>query len=302
MEKSVLQTLVYFDMFDYPLTSWEVWKFLYRPKKEMRVQEIDQILEDLKQSSRVSEKNGFWTLVGRDEIVDIRHERYVYAEKKFKRAERATSFLRMVPGIRMVAVSNTLAFSHSRPDSDIDLFIVTSPGSLWKSRLFGVLPFALFGLRPAPNKERDKFCFCFFATMCGLDFSSFALKDEDPYLAYWIASLAPLYDPEGIIDALWESNPMVNEILPNARPVWVSKRRRVDEFWKRKDDFSSPAGFLESAAKAIQFARFPKSIKTRMNRDLGVVVTDDVLKFHTDHERRAEYRDKFKARLASLGI
>jgi len=34
LHNAVLSTLAYFDIFDYPMTAWEAWKYLYKMKAE----------------------------------------------------------------------------------------------------------------------------------------------------------------------------------------------------------------------------------------------------------------------------
>lgn len=300
LREAVLRTIAYFDIFEYPLTSFEVWKYLEMPKGHVTIHEIEEELMRVREDGVLNCTHGFWTLVGREAAVTVRHERHQIAFRKFARARRAAWLLGKMPWIRMVAVCNTLAWNHARDESDIDFFIVTAPGALWKARFSAVLPFALMGLRPNGGRVRDPLCFSFFASETALEFQELALAPDDPYLLRWVASVVPLYDPDGLIEALWDANPWVLRALPHARPSSVSDERRVHgarSAWNEE----LRSGIFESLARGFQMIRFPESIRRVMNVDHRVVVTDDILKFH-ENDRRHEYREAYRVRCRALGL
>lgn len=301
MEQAIQKALVYFDLFEYPLTAVELWK--YAPTAcRCALADIMAGLTELEARGRVEHHGGFWTLPDRAAIIITRLSRYTASERKYARAKRAVQFLKRIPSIRMVAVANTLAWNHAREGSDIDLFIVTCPGAVWKSRLLGVTPFALLGLRPRAGAERDTFCFSFFAAESALDLAPFMITPDDPYLLYWAATLASLYDPDGLLEALWEANPWIRERLPNAWQTRGAPRRRVEASSRDTRDFTpSIARVGEQCARAVQLLRLPPTLRSMMNVDGRVVITDEVLKFHVN-DRREEIAERFRARCREVGV
>ena len=92
-----MQAIAFFDMFDYPLTPFEIWTFCGVKS------ELGEILEVLNGNSLPLEtKYGFYFLDNRSEIVDIRQRRYNYANRKFKRALKIARFLEKHPRINSV--------------------------------------------------------------------------------------------------------------------------------------------------------------------------------------------------------
>ncbi|MBI4281158.1 hypothetical protein HY628_03095 [Candidatus Uhrbacteria bacterium] len=299
MRQAILKALAYFDLFDYPLTLIELWKYL-PGLTPCSLEEARQEVLKSRETGAIEELNGFFFLPGRGEIVRVRQQRYLIAERKYRRALRVARWLRRIPGIRLIAVANTLAWSHAAEASDIDFFIITRPGSLWTSRLLGVLPF--FWARPRPGRERDTFCFSFWATETALDLQKIACQPSDPYLAYWLASLVPVYDPDGLAEALWEANPWMSQYLPNARPVISSFRRRVTASSRRSPTaVVAPRRLREAAARAAQLLWLPAGLRRLMNVDQRVVVTDELLKFH-ENDRRQEIFERYQKRCGELGI
>ena len=57
------------------------------------------------------------------------------SEKKFLIAKKAARILFKIPTIKFVGVTGSLAMMNANENSDIDLMIITSRGTLWLSRL-----------------------------------------------------------------------------------------------------------------------------------------------------------------------
>src|SRR3989344_5661676 len=154
MTRAILKTLAYFDIFDYPLTLVEVWKWLYL--EENRKVSLNEVEEGLKQlSDKVGTKEGFWFLKGRPEIIKTRLERYSIAEEKFKKLISQARILRQAPWIKLIAVCNRLAYSNTDEKGDIDLFIITAKNRLWLTRLLVVGYLKIINLRPRPDNKED---------------------------------------------------------------------------------------------------------------------------------------------------
>ncbi|MFA6604013.1 MAG: hypothetical protein WCT10_04220 [Patescibacteria group bacterium] len=292
---SLLAALAYFDLFDYPLTLLELrrWRF----GGPVAAPELDDIREVLA-GAPVGEASGYYFLAGREEIVPSRQRRYRLAESKYRLAVRFARWTRLLPSIRLVAVCNSLAFSNADEASDIDLFLICRPGTLWITRLIVAGLLQLFGLRPEPGREADRFCLSFIISEDRLDLSGLALPGGDPYLLYWTATLMPLYDAGGVMERLWNANAWVRTSLPGAVPNPQADRRSVPVVagtgWllpllRRLDGF----------AKRWQTRRFPAAIRELANTDSRVVVADDILKFHVD-DRRADYERRFRERRAEV--
>lgn len=105
----------------------------------------------------------------------------------------------------MVAVSNSLAMYATHPNSDIDLFIITSPKRLWIVRTLVLLTAELLGIRTKPHDEAGKFCFPFFITNANLNLGEIAIEN-DFYLAYWIQTLKPIFDKDNTYVQFMEAN------------------------------------------------------------------------------------------------
>ncbi len=302
LEKTILNTITYFDTFDYPLNLFEVWKWLLimnndelKMNEEIKVSDVLKTLEENEELKRlVATKGGFYFLKGREEIIKIRLERYLIADRKFKKALKyIKNYFRYLPNIKFIGICNTLAFSHSRDSADIDFFIITKRGKIWSVREQVVLLAEFHNLRPKKGVTKDKFCFSFFIDEDYLNLENLALKPQDHYLIYWINQIIPVLDEDNLYEKFLEANIWTKRYLPNAFSYQVSDVRKVAAI---------PPGFKYTFLTSEKFSKFWQKkimaprLKSLANKDTKVIVSDTMLKFH-DNDRRSEIREKFEERI-----
>jgi hypothetical protein len=295
LDESVLKTISYFDLFDYPLTRAEVWKYLVGEKTNLS--EADAAVSALVTSGKLEEKNGLIFFPGRGSVAATRESRYRHSCRKWRRARRWANVFSGIPGVMLVAIGNTLSYNNAKDGSDIDFFIVVRRGNLWRTRIFAAALAAFLRLRPMPGDGRDKLCLSFFIADDNFDLKKFSIPGPtDIYLAYWIAQLAPLRGAPGVYERFLSENDWIKAILPNV--AGEGAYRGSAGFWKYL--FSPLAILPGSFLKNVQMRRFPASLREAMGRSDGsVVIGDGVLKFHLN-DRRAEIYDKWVRRISNI--
>lgn len=298
------ETLCWFSLSQYPATAFEVWKWLWKPDKNYTLSQVyDVLVQSVWLKDRMQEQDGFYAFPplhkggqgGVFELVAERRMRFADAERKFAKLRRALGWLARVPTVRAVAAVNTLAWWNTHAGSDIDLFIVARPGTIWMTRALLVLPFAFLKRRPAQagghgNEPRDPFCFSFFTITDELQMAALQIEKEDPYLAYWTRSVVPVLDRDDVFDLFEKKNAWVREVLPHASGRMVH-REHGRALWS----LLMPTFLLrasETFAKRLQERRFPAEIRRMANQDSRVVMSDRMLKFHVN-DARAQFRDRF---------
>lgn len=300
---AILKTLAYFDVFDYPLTPLETWQWLYAEDtlpRDISLRDIMIGLDELRTAGRVGTKHGFYFLTDRDTIVYTRMDRYRQAEYKYHRALQFIRWFRFVPFVRMIAVCNTLAYSNSRSEADIDLFIVTSPGRVWQARFWIAGILKLLNMRPTAERTRDTLCASFFTDTEHLRLESLALP-QDIYLPYWVVQVVPILD-ENIYERFIEENRWVRQRVPFAIPVMPPRRRRVAPRRSAQRLIEAITFFIpERVFKNYQQRVMPERLRHLANHDTRVVITDSMLKFH-DTDRRQQYLDAWRRRMRTLQL
>ena len=306
-----METIAFFDLFSYPLTGFEVWKYL---GAKCELSDVLEILEDItkkpplvpplqggqvEKRGQIESKNGFYFLAGREEIIKERMARYNYIDRKFKRAVLLSKIFKLIPWIKMIAVGNIIGTHNLKKESDIDLFIITEENRVWLTRFFCILITKILGLRPKPENMQDKICLSFFISEDAMNLEKFMLtREKDIYFIYWLAGLVPVYDKDGIYNKFIGANGWLKNYLPNWEAGEINYRRNAGKSfsWFYRDTIDMFFGGLERRIKNWQIKILPKQLATIMNLDTRVVANDRVIKLHAN-DRRAYYREKFKQQL-----
>lgn len=288
LSSAVVATLGYFDCFNYPLTGFEVWKWLWVEKGEaVNYADVQAVLEHHEQIESVGP---FWVLKGRKGLVAIRAERERIAIVKLDKARRFASLLRLVPGIVGVAACNSLGYRNTRAESDLDFFIITEPGTIWFCRFVGAAMASVLGLRPKAGHHTDGVCLSFWISRDQLCLESLALLGGDPYLTYWTTQLIPLVTRGPIWQEFWAANQWIKKQLPNAKP-FARGGAWFERYIERPHPFTPLARRLNELTRDWQQSRFPQTIKTlAASGGNAVVISEHMLKFH-DNDQRSAYRD-----------
>jgi len=217
LKKAVLSTLTYADVFDYPLSASEVWKFLIG-HPEIKADDVQKALSRINADLKLIDADGkFFFLLGRQKIVNLRKKRERWSKKKFAIAQRVAKWFRLIPFIKMVAVTGALTLLNSDKDDDIDILIVSDRNRLWLTRLWATILVDLIAKRrhPSDTDIRDKICLNMFLDE---DHLVVPKKEQDLFSAHEICQMRPLWDRDGIYKKFLEENQWVKQFLPNWKP------------------------------------------------------------------------------------
>lgn len=201
---AILSTLSYFQVFEYPLTKGEIWKYL---SIKCNVSELDNVLDDLIQWKVVFRFDEFYCLKNDMKYVYRRIQGNTLGQEKLKKAMVVSRFLGLFPFVDAVCVSGSLSKDFASKDSDLDFFIITAPNRLWTARnlmhFFRKLTFVV-------NAQR-LFCMNYYISAAQLE-----IVPQDIYTAIELLSLKPGYTHKGWREMNEVNNEWVAEYLPNA--------------------------------------------------------------------------------------
>lgn len=303
---ALFKVLVFFDSFDYPLTVFEAWRLVGMPAEYSQVEKIlsEAVLGQGLLSQYISRNNGYYFLKGRDEIAVIRQKTAILAEERSRIARKVIRFFSWVPGFKAAAICNNFYYHQ---DSDIDLFIITAAKRLYIARALITLCAHLSGFRRHGENISRRVCLSFFVAEDGWNLSQIAIPGGDPYLDYWFIFLDPLWG-ERAFQNFWDANYDIVSKFPNASiPVPAPSRVTVRSWLGniirpllRALIFGPTGNLLELIASKIQKRRMAKHELLDPNNEItGVIITDQMLKFH-ERDRRREFREKFLEHLDKL--
>lgn len=203
LEQAILYTITYGDIFQYPMTEKEIYRYLIGIKTTRLA-----IREALNRPNRlarwINRSGSFYLLPGRDEHVHARQQREQESARLWPKAVFYGRIIARVPFVRMVAVTGSLAMNNVNPGGDIDYMIVTQQGRLWLARSLVILLVRLAA------RLGDHICPNYF-----LSENALALQDQNIFSAHELVQMVPLSGARNYA-ALRQANTWADEYLPNA--------------------------------------------------------------------------------------
>lgn len=208
--QSLLDTLSYFDEYDYPLTYSEIrtWSSVPLP-----LNPPPSLGEGCK--GEVQKKAGYYFLPGRQKIVRLRKQREQFSQRKWAIAKKAGESLRKFPSITAVFVTGALAMDNCPADDDIDLMLVTRPHTLWLIRPW-VLGQLVNRRRPGERVADDKICPNLWLDERHLGIATSADGERNLYLAHEILQAKCIMDRGSVHRNFLHANSWTRNYLPTA--------------------------------------------------------------------------------------
>ncbi|HEY5600668.1 MAG TPA: hypothetical protein VIK81_01120 [Patescibacteria group bacterium] len=212
VDQAIMQTIVYSDIFSYPLTLVEIHQFLI--EKSISKKLLKKHLSKLVSEAKIENLGVFFFLPKREKIVDVRIKRQKITRPKILVAKKFAGLISKIPSVIMIGLTGALAVGNSDSKDDIDFFIVCQSNTVWLTRFLVTVVLTLLGQRRLPNskKNKDKICLNMFIDQNSLKFK------QSLYMAHEIAQLKPLFD-RGIYRQIWTKNKWVFKYLPNFKQL-----------------------------------------------------------------------------------
>ena len=233
-----------------------------------------------------------------------RDKKSAYMDEYLEEVKRLESTFQSIPFIEQIFLCNSISFNALDENSDIDLFIIAEP---WRIRTVKFRSMILFMLKWAKRlwkRSRKKICLSFFITSDSQNLYPISLPSLDIYLAYRIAHLVLIYQPdEEVHNSFFENNKWVKWILPNYQEKqtislwinpfhWNTKFKDIMETlwdWFLWNIFERMVKHTQKAIIRLKRIRNPI-----WNKD--VIVSDSMLKFHQDIREKVSLKYNVKVK------
>lgn len=200
----IIKTLLYFDLFQYPLTEEEV---LFFCPSVYSKEETHTVMSRLLREGYIYKFGNFFSLHNDPSLISRRIAGNQLASQKLKSAKVVSKFISWFPYVRAVMISGSLSKGYMDKESDIDFFIITAPGRLWIARTLLVLFKRIFLLNSHKN-----FCVNYF-----IDTDNLEIEEKNLFTAIECITLIPTYGDE-IYHEFLAANAWVLEFFPNSIP------------------------------------------------------------------------------------
>lgn len=207
-ECAILRTLLYFELFTYPVTAEEVFDYLVciTPAEEPQKSklEIREKLDVLVKTGRIYRFGVFYQTLNEPGWEPQRLDWNRRADEFLPIARRMSRLIYAFPFIRGVFVSGSLSKHCMNADSDIDFFLITAPGRLWLARTLLVLFKKTFLFN-----SHKYFCVNYF-----IDTQHLEIEEKNLYTAIETVTLLPLQGLDWYT-RFCAANPWARQYFPN---------------------------------------------------------------------------------------
>lgn len=231
-----------------------------------------------------------------------RDKKSEYMDEYLKEIKRLKSTFQSIPFVEQIFLCNSISFNALDENSDIDLFIIAEPGRIRTVKFRSMILFTLKWAKRFWKKIRKKICLSFFITSNLQNLYPISLPTLDIYLAYRIAHLVLIYQPDKEINnSFFENNKWVKGILPNYQEkqtislwinpfYWNTKFKNVMEtLWNGFlwNIFEWVVKYIQKTVICLKRMRNPV-----WNKD--VIISDTMLKFHQDIREKVSLKYNVK--------
>lgn len=220
LDQKVLLTLLYFDIFNYPLKKSEIFEFL--PQAGISNNDLEDCLGELLSENLIFRNGDFYSVQNENLIFIRRINGNLFAEKMRPVALSKAKVIAAFPFVRGVMASGSFSKGYMDEHADLDFFVVCAPGKLWIARTLLVIFKRIFYFN-----SHKYFCVNYFIASDNL-----RIEERNIFTATELATLIPLYN-EMIYGSLMDENSWVLEYFPNLHRM------------KSSGAFPSPDSFLK---------------------------------------------------------
>jgi hypothetical protein len=224
LRPSLLKTIAYFDLFNYPLTLEDIHRFL---DVETDQASIERAVRALVSEGCLYRIGSYYSLRNDPGLVQKRQQGERHADELLPIARRNARLLYQFPYVRGICVSGSLSKRCADDSADIDYFIITRSNRLWIARTLMHLLKKLSYLRG----HQHRFCMNYF-----IDEEALEIKEKNIFTATELLTLMPVCG-NGSLDRFFEANAWTSLYLPHYR----------ERHWQEKGYHRSSPGkrFLE---------------------------------------------------------
>lgn len=216
-ERGILRALLYFDLFQYPLTQDEIRTFSTVPLP------ADWTTSLLRLCDRqwIVKQGDFYALRENSFRIARRIAGNERARQSMVTAERMCRWISRVPFVRAIMLSGSISKGYMDTDSDIDYFIITAPNRLWLVRA----ALALIRRLLMFNSHR------YLCTNYFIDDQHLEITEKNIFTAVETRTLIPMFGVD-VVSRFRQANQWITHYLPQSRFEPVSFAPPVSMFKK----------------------------------------------------------------------
>ncbi|WP_053991052.1 nucleotidyltransferase domain-containing protein [Mangrovimonas sp. TPBH4] len=294
-----LKTILYFSIFNYPITKEEVYRFSGNKCRQV----IDTQLELLISKNIISQNDNYYIFETNVDCIQRRQKGNKMAQDIMPKACKVAKFITKFPYVESVSLSGSLSKGYYDDDGDIDFFIITKPNRLWIARTLLILYKKLFLLN-----SRKYFCVNYFISNDNL-----LIEEQNRFTATELLTLIPITGKK-CFKKFVATNAWAKTYLPNLDIDYSHKITNIKKPWLSKNIQMICDGnfgeMLDHFFKSITIKKWQSKFRHLTKEELLIALksTDTVSKHHpqnfqkkvidTLNEKYLEVKNEFNLELS----
>jgi predicted nucleotidyltransferase len=224
-QSSILELLQNYAQCEYPLSLEQIHRMLtVRVDKE----ELTETLQSMQHQQLISmDKTHDWYVIKGHEIAFRRRtDRIDSSKKKQAILDKFGKLLRFCPWINTIVLTGSLALDNAKESDDIDLMIITAPGTVFLCRIYAFALAKVSGLarKRGIETQPDAICVNIWLDSCDL---VVPIQKVSVYSAREIVNARVIMDKNSMFEGFIHENRWIYEKLPNWKQQTKSTEYRV---------------------------------------------------------------------------
>jgi predicted nucleotidyltransferase len=303
LEQNIFATICYYDILKYPLTMFEIWKYLMiegcqenigNAQTKIQLSDIASCLVGDFLKNKIENYQGFYFLCGQKMLVSERILHSKLSEQKYKRIIKVVRFLRAVPFVRMIGVTGRMAMKNAQEKSDLDLFIVLEKEHIFTGRILVTLATHILGVRRYGIKIANRICLNYFITT-----NSLKIETEDMFSSSEYFFIFPIFG-FAFFQEFQRANNWIIKYHKNYVPAELPVLKTIEDsfltaYIRKIGELFFGGKFWEEKLKKYQINRIMRDPRTKKMGSL-IVANDDCLVF-LPNPQGPKIFESFKQRL-----
>ena len=292
LSKSIVSTICYYSALSYPLTAFEIWKYMidrqdscsmnFGDEFEKKDYSLFDVMHELENSNElwrlIGNSSGYYFLKKEEYLVDERIRSNKISNTKIKRLMKVVRLLKFIPFVRMILVTGRLSMKNAEQESDWDLLVVLKDRRIWIGRTLVTLFTQFIGKRRYGKKIKDRVCLNYFLTTDSLEITDKNIFSSSEYMF-----CVPMFDAGGYYERFQLKNHWIKNIRMNYYINETSNLRRIQDsdasiavrkYLEKLFDSDN----LESFLRKIEKKKIDNNSKTKMESSF-IEATDEALIF-----------------------
>ena len=274
IEEAILRTVIYADIFNFPLTRAELHHYLIADSPVSQVQ-VEQTLESsLFLQQELDIEDVYIVCSGRQELIPLRIQRDDASQGLWPLALDYGRALGRLPFVRMVSLTGALSMRNAAADDDdLDYILVTAPGRVWLARAFAIVLVRLAkrrGVIVCPNYILAE--------------SALAQSKHDLFVAHEVTQMVPIHG-QALYEVMRAQNDWVSDFLPNANAPFYNESTPAEKTsWLKKIGEFLLGGQIGDALEQWEYRR-------KLRRFAGEMLTPHSAAQLDDQHVKGHFKD-----------